>query len=384
MPSEEPLRRPETLAITAGRPVGDGGEPLNTPITPASTYRSANAPARRGTDLSEAREYSRSDGTDTSAAFEAAIGALEGGQAVSYSSGMAAISAILDCLPVEAKIVAPTDLYQGAAYLLERGQKRLGWQVMRLDTADTELWLKAIPGADLAWIESPSNPLLEIADVPALCQKALDADVATVVDNTFATPLLQQPLSLGATFSLHSATKFIGGHSDLLSGVIVTADDDVYETMSDRRTYGGATPGVLESFLALRGLRTLPVRLAKAQENANELAQRLEEHRSVRSVRYPGLPSHPGHDLASDTLAGPGAVLSFEIAGSAIGTDVRLSRLKIITPATSLGGVESTIERRAKLAGQEHLPESLCRLSVGCEHIDDLWEDLSQALDGGV
>ena len=376
--------RPETLAVKAGRPTG-GGQPLNVPIMTASAFTSARAlSGGRSPEPGTEREYCRDDGTDTWVALEEAVGALEGGSALAFSSGMAAISAILDAVPAGARIVAPDDLYPGAARVLAVGVERLGWQVKRLPTAATDEWLTHIHGADLIWLESPSNPLLEIADIPALCKAAVTSGAVSVVDNTFATPLLQQPLALGATFAVHSATKFIGGHSDLMAGILVTNDDRALEAVTERRLLGGALPGALEAFLALRGLRTLPVRLERAQQTAIELAERLQAHRSVTLVRYPGLPNHPGHELAVATLAGPGSILSFELTGSATGADVRLSRLRLITPATSVGGVETTIERRAKLIGQEHLPETLCRLSVGCEHVEDLWADLQQALDGSV
>ncbi|MCL4164240.1 UNVERIFIED_CONTAM: hypothetical protein GTU68_028580 [Idotea baltica] len=272
---------------------------------------------------------------------------------------MAAIHAILDLVPPNAVILAPTDLYQGVAMVLDRGVERLGWQVTRLSVADTAAWLEALPSADFVWLESPTNPLLEVADVPTICASAKAAGIPVAVDNTFATPLLQRPLEVGATFAVHSATKFIGGHSDLLSGIAVTNDAGYAEALRRRRTLGGATPGTLEAFLALRGLRTMAIRVERAQDSAMTLAQRLQEHRLVTKVRYPGLADDPGHELAAATMDGPGAILSFELVGSATATDVRLSRLRLITAATSLGGVESTVERRAKLSGQEHIPQTL-------------------------
>lgn len=366
--------RPETLAVSAGRP-GVLGQPLNHPIVVASNFLSGAGP-----------EYSRGDGTETVQAFEAAVGALEGGRALAFSSGMAAISAIFDNLPVGARIVVPDDSYQGVSAVVTDGESRLGWKVLRLPTSDTQRWLDVISSVDMAWLESPSNPLLEVCDVPAICEAAAQAGVVCAVDNTFATPINQRPLDHGATFSVHSATKFIGGHSDLLSGIVAIADgaDDAYEAMAHRRTFGGATPGALETFLALRGLRTLPLRLERSQANAQVLAKRLQGHRAVSSVRYPGLPDHPASDLVKRTLGGPGAMVSFETLGNAISADVRMTRLQLISPATSLGGVESTIERRAKLSGQEHLPPTLLRMSVGCEHLEDLWEDLDRALGGLV
>ncbi|MEZ5379766.1 MAG: PLP-dependent transferase [Acidimicrobiales bacterium] len=367
---------PDTVAVAAGRP-HLAGQPVNTPMVPVSNYDSGNGP-----------EYARGDGTDTWRALEDAVGALEGGKALAFSSGMAAISALFDSLGPGAKIVLPDDCYQGTATVVADGAARLGWRVIRLPTAETERWVQAAAGADFIWMETPSNPLLEIGDIATVCAAAEAAGALVAVDNTVATPLLQRPLDLGATFSVHSATKFIGGHSDLLAGIVVCADRqpgwDGFESLTRRRTYGGATPGTLESYLALRGLRTLSLRLERAQANAVELAERLDQHRLVTKVRYPGLLSHPGHDLARATLDGPGALLSFELVGSAVSTDVRLSKLQLIHRATSLGAVETCIERRAKLSGQDHLPPTLCRLSVGIEHVEDLWSDLVQAIDGLV
>ena len=365
---------PDTLAVAAGRP-HRAGAPINTPMIPVSNFDSGAGP-----------EYARGDGTDGWRALEDAVGSLEGGKAISFSSGMGAISALFDSLPPGAKIVLPDDCYQGTSTVVADGAARLGWRVIRLPTADTDRWVQAAAGADFIWMETPSNPLLEIGDIATVAVAAEKAGAAVAVDNTVATPLLQRPLELGATYSVHSATKFIGGHSDLLSGIVVCADRKPgwagFEALTRRRTYGGATPGTLESFLALRGLRTLSIRVERAQSNALTLAERLEQHRLVKRVRYPGLVSHPDHELARTTLDGPGAVLSFELAGSAMSTDVRLSKLNLIHRATSLGAVETCIERRNKLVGQEHVPPTLCRLSVGIEHVDDLWADLVQAIDG--
>ncbi len=382
----DPPLRPQTIAVAAGRSERPG-EPLNVPIHLASNFQTGSV-TRSGPQASgpegRLRSYSRSSGTETWSAFEEAIGAMEGGEAVSFSSGMGAISSIFAGLEPGSVVVLPEDCYHGVSQLVADGETRLGWQAIRVATSDTDAWLSSLASADLVWLESPSNPLLEIADIPTICAAAKEAGVVCAVDNTFATPLLQRPLDHGATFSVHSATKFISGHSDLLSGVVVSSDSAALTAIRERRTLGGATPGALESYLALRGLRTLPLRLERSQANAEELAIRLSEHRIVSGVRYPGLTDHPGHDLAAATLGGPGSILSFETIGSAVSADVRVSRLRVIQAATSLGGVESTIERRSKLGGQEHLPPTLLRLSVGIEHLEDLWADLNQALDGVV
>lgn len=382
-PSSDMSRlRPETLAISVGRPT-EAGSPLNVGLTPASNFISDTDPGQQ-----KGSPYARGAGTDSWRAFEAAIGALEGGQALSFASGMGAMSAVFGTIAPNARLLVPDDIYHGVGELIAEGEARLGWQVLRLPGRDTERWISALGSADFVWVESPSNPLLEIADVPAICAAAAKANVTCGVDNTFATPLLQRPLDHGATFVVHSSTKFIGGHSDLLSGVVMTAlgteGDEAMAKIQQRRLVNGATPGTLESFLALRGLRTLPLRLERSQSNAMELADRLAGHRTVTKVRYPGLEGHPGYELAQRIMAGPGAVLSFETVGNAISADIRLARLKLLHVATSLGGVETTIERRSKTSGQSHLPETLMRISVGCEHIEDIWEDLDRVLTGVI
>jgi cystathionine gamma-synthase len=292
---------------------------------------------------------------------------------------MAAVAAVLDLLPAGARIVAPADCYFGVGELLADGQQQGRWAVDRVDLTDTATVQAAVIGAHLLWLETPSNPLLDIAELPALCAAGRHAGAIVGVDNTFATPLLQQPLALGADVVVHSATKFIGGHSDLLSGITIARELALAERLRHRRGLSGATPGALEAFLALRGLRTLALRLDRGQANAAELARRLDQHPAVSRVRYPGLPGDPGHRTAAAQMTGFGAVLAFEVADAPT-ADRLCDAVHVIVHATSLGGVESTIERRSKLPGQEHVPPGLLRLSVGCEHIDDLWNDLNTAL----
>jgi cystathionine gamma-synthase len=248
-----------------------------------------------------------------------------------------------------------------------------------VDMTDGDALAVATRHADLVWLETPSNPLLEVVDIAAIVAAAHEAGASVVVDNTFATPLLQSPLALGADLVVHSATKFIGGHSDLLLGAVVARRDDDHARLGRRRQVAGATPGALECFLALRGARTLALRLRQAQDSAGELARRLQAHPAVARVRYPGLPDDPYHALAARQMAGFGAVLSFEVDDAAT-ADAVCDRVRVVSHATSLGGVESTIERRAKLPGQEHVPAGLLRLAVGCEHVEDLWADLAAAL----
>ena len=364
---------PETAIICAGRPGHASGGPLNIPIVLASNFHADSAQEDR-------RAYSRTDATPTWEALETAVGQVEGGHAVAFSSGMAAIAAVLDLVPAGGRIVAPADCYFGVGELLADARQHGRWAVDRVDLTDTGSVQAAVDGAALLWLETPSNPLLEVADLPALCAAGRRAGAIVGVDNTFATPLLQQPLAFGADVVVHSATKFIGGHSDLLSGITITRDQALAERLRHRRGLSGATPGALEAFLALRGLRTLALRLDRGQRNASELARRLDEHPAVSRVRYPGLPADPGHRTAAAQMTGFGAVLAFEVANAPT-ADRLCNAVHVIVCATSLGGVETTIERRSKLPGQGHLPPGLLRLSVGCEHIDDLWNDLNSALE---
>jgi cystathionine gamma-synthase len=372
--STDPARRRQTALITGGRPPDHPGQPLNVPPVLASNFRAGNP------DQTTGREYSRDDATPQWEAFETVLGQLEGGDAVAFGSGMGAIAAVFDLLPAGARVVAPTDCYAGVHAMLADGQQQGRWKVDLVDISDTAAAAETITrGADLVWIESPTNPLLDIADLVALCAAAGEAGALCAVDNTFATPLLQQPLAVGAQVAVHSATKFLGGHSDLLLGVAVAGSPELAGRLRRRRELAGAVPGALEAFLALRGLRTLSVRLDQGQHSAADLAARLADHPAVTRVRYPGLTDHPGHARAAAQMAGFGAVLSFEVPAAAA-ADTVCDSVRIITSTTSLGGVESTIERRAKQSGQEHLPPGLLRLSVGCEHIEDLWDDLSNAL----
>jgi cystathionine gamma-synthase len=318
-------------------------------------------------------DYSRNEGTPTWAALETAVGQLEGGAATAYASGMGAVAAIVDLLPAGSRVIVPRDSYTAVRHLVAARGNTVDLQ----DITDTEATLAAVEGAAMLWLESPSNPLMEVADLPVLCA---GADTLVAVDNTFATPLLQQPLALGADIVMHSGSKYLGGHADLLIGLTVTADPALAELLRQHRVLAGATPGGMEAFLATRGLRTLALRVRQAQSSAGELAARLDQHIRVTRVRYPGLPDDPGHNRAAAQMSGFGAMLSFEVAGGAAEADAVCAALKVVNAATSLGGVESTVERRGRLVGQEHVPPSLLRLSVGCEHVEDLWADLDAAL----
>ena len=359
----------ETWAVMAGRAVPMAGTPLNVPPVLASNF-----------ELGSGRAYSRDDATPTWEAFEELLGGLEGGEAVAFASGMGAAAAIFDLLAVGATVALGDDCYQGVAGLAAAGSSRGRWDVVRVGVEDSARWLELAADADLLWLESPSNPLLAVADLPTVCAARREGDALTVVDSTFATPLVQRPLELGADLVMHSATKYLGGHSDLLLGAVVAGSDKRARQLRERRELAGATPGALEAYLAVRGMRTLALRLQRASATAADLAERLARHAAVALVRYPGRPDHPTHATARSFMAGFGAVVSFDVQGGADHADAVCRSVRIIRHATSLGGVESTIERRAAVPGQTHLPPGLLRLSVGCEHPDDLWRDLQQAL----
>lgn len=340
----------DTIAVSAGRPKGVG-EPLNHPIVLASNLRG------------EAGEYARTHGTATWMGLEEAIGALEGGRALAFSSGMAAAAGALFALTPKV-LVLPTDSYLGVRALVDDHVAQGHVEIRAVNIADTAAVIAALDGADVVWIETPTNPTLEVADVAAICAAAASREVRVVVDSTFATPICAQPLADGATIVIHSGTKFIGGHSDLLIGLAIASDDAVYDRLHHTRLVNGSTPGALEAFLALRGLRTLALRMERAQANAVELVARLRTHAAVSKVRYPGF----------------GAMVAFELVGGASAADAACRAVQLVVPATSLGGVETTMERRQKYAGDAHVPPGLIRLSVGIEHVEDIWADLSAAL----
>ena len=352
-PDARPLR-PATVAVTSGRPAHEPDSPLNAPITMASTYVA-------GGDV----EYGRY-GNPTWTAFEEALGALEGGRCLAFGSGLAAVSTILDLAGQGTKVVAPRHAYNGSIMQLADLEARGRLTAVLVDIEDTAAVIEACDGAALVWLESPTNPALEVADLPPIIEAAHAAGAYVVVDNTFATPLLQQPLGLGADIVVHSATKFIAGHSDVLLGAIATTDDELYDVLKKRRDLVGAVPGTFETWLALRGLRTLHVRLDRAQHNAQELVRRLQNHPAVGEVRYPGF----------------GAIVSVVLAHGALAADLLTRKTSLWVHATSLGGVESTFERRRRWRTEAAtIPDGLVRMSVGIEDVDDLWDDLALALD---
>ncbi|GAA1557616.1 aminotransferase class I/II-fold pyridoxal phosphate-dependent enzyme [Kribbella hippodromi] len=360
---------PSTVVVHAGRPERVPNAPVGGSPVFSSTYVA-------GGD----RGYGRF-GNDAWTALEDTLGQLEGGRALTFASGMAAAAAVIDLVPVGGRVIAPQHAYSGVLALLDQQAETGRLTVDRVDIANTESVTQTLAGAHLLWIESPTNPAMEVADIPALAAAGHAAGATVVVDNTFATPLLQQPLKLGADIVMHSATKFIAGHSDVILGAVITADDTLWSAIELRRRSLGAIPGSMDAWLALRGLRTLALRLDRAQSNAAYLAERLLQHPRISRVRYPGLPDDPGHARAAAQMSGFGAILSIELGGDAAGAQQVCERTKLWVHATSLGGVESLLERRRRWAIEvPTIPEDLIRLSVGIEHPADLWADLEQAL----
>ena len=344
---------PETSAISAGRPEAAPDASLNPPIVFSSTYH-AGGPVGYG-------RY----GNESWSALETAISELEGGQTLSFSSGMAAISAVFSILPIGAPVVASNQGYSGTMGLLNQHHASGRLEVRFVDITNTQEVIAAMKGAALLWLESPTNPCLDLADLVALIAAAKKLTIGVGVDNTFATPLVQQPLSLGADIVMHSVTKFLAGHSDVVLGSLSTNDSALFKRLDEARRFNGSIPGPFEAWLALRGIRTFPVRFRAAESNAKQLVTRLQEHAKITKVRYPGF----------------GAVISFEVDGTAEQAEKVCESSRLITHATSLGGVESLWERRRRWALESpSVPEQLIRLSVGCEHVDDIWQDIKQAL----
>jgi cystathionine gamma-synthase len=353
-PTLDPAWRPSTVAVAAGRPGHRADEPLNVPIVMASTYVAGGT-----------LEYGRY-GNPTWEAFETVLGALEGGRCLSFASGLAAVATVLDVVGTGAKVVAPRHSYNGTVLQLADLESRGRLRTELVDVTDTAAMVAACEDAALVWLESPTNPALELADIETIREAAHAAGAYVVVDNTFATPLLQKPLELGADLVVHSATKYLSGHSDVLMGAVVTRDDELYAVLKGRRDLVGAVPGTLEAWLALRGLRTLHLRVERAQANAQELVRRLDGHPAVGEVRYPGF----------------GGIVSIVLAQGALAADLLTHKTKLWVHATSLGGVESTFERRRRWKSEPAtIPDALVRLSVGIEDVEDLWTDLVGALD---
>jgi cystathionine gamma-synthase len=371
----------ETRAIHAGQDPEPAYGAVSVPIYQTSTYAQESVGKHKGYD------YART-GNPTRTALETVIAALEEGfGGLCFASGMAAESTFFFLLQPGDHVIVADDVYGGTYRLVNRVlREAMGIEFDTVDLTDLEAPKKALrEETRLVWVETPTNPLLKIIDIAAVADLAHEGGAWCVVDNTFASPYLQQPLKLGADAVIHSATKYLGGHSDVVGGAIVTAQAEMHERLAFLQNAAGGVPGPLDCFLVLRGLKTLALRMDAHCRNAERVAQFLLTHPRVRRVYYPGLPDHPGHDVAKRQMRGFGGMVSFETETEQEALDV-CGRTKVFFLAESLGGVESLIEHpgrmtHASVAGSPlEVPATLVRLSVGIEHPDDLLEDLSQAL----
>lgn len=370
----------ETLAVHAGGHLDETTGAVAPPLHLSTTFgRDALGNPVAG------HSYIR-DSNPNQSSLETALAALEGGAAaLAFSSGMGAASALLQALPAGAHVVLPEDLYYGVRAAARDYLSKWGMTWDAVPMHDLAALREALrPETRLVWLESPSNPLIGITDLAAATAIAHEKGARVVVDNTFATPVLQRPLDLGADVALHSTTKYMGGHSDVIGGALVFREAGLFhEEALHARHILGAVASPFASWLVLRGLRTLPVRVERQARTAHALATWLETHPRVEAVHYPGLPSHPGHEVAARQMSAFGAMLSFRVKGSREETLAVSARVALFTRATSLGGVESLLEHRATSEGPgSTTPENLLRVSVGLEHEDDLRADLDQALAG--
>ncbi|MEW1823545.1 aminotransferase class I/II-fold pyridoxal phosphate-dependent enzyme [Arthrobacter sp. NPDC080031] len=377
---------PDTVVVAAGRPERSHDQPVNPPIVLSSTYFGTGA-------LSDGdRGYGRY-ANPTWDPFEEALAQLEGAElpGLLYASGLAAVSSALSLVPAGGVLVMPTHSYAGSLVMATELAAKGILELRTVDIADTDAVKAQLAPADgkpasMLWIESPTNPMLGIADIRALATAAHEAGAIVVTDNTFSTPLVQQPLTLGSDVVLHSVTKYLAGHSDVVLGALVTSNDELRAELLHHRIIHGGIAGPFEAWLALRGLRTLALRIERSQASAATLAERLSTHPRVESIRFPGLADDPGHERAKSQMKGFGSILCIQLAGDgtrsgADAADELVRALRLWIPATSLGGVESLIERRRRHSAEPlSVPDNLVRMSVGIENVEDLWADLEQAL----
>jgi cystathionine gamma-synthase len=370
--------RIETLAVHAGHAVDPTTGAVTMPIHLSSTFeREPDGSFRAG------HVYARTS-NPTRQALESSLAQLEGGAAaIAYGSGSAATLAVFQALAPGDHVLVPDDVYYGTLRQLREIFGVWGLEADQVDMTDLVAVRRAIrPSTRVVWVETPSNPLVRIVDVVRLVELAHAAGARCVVDNTWATPVLQNPLALGADVVMHSTTKYLGGHSDLLGGALIArADDDFVARLRLMQQLGGAIPSPFDCWLLLRGIRTLPWRMRAHCANALAVATFLASHEKIEAVHYPGLPTHAGHEIAARQMRDFGGMLSIQVGSGADEAMAFTARLKLFTRATSLGGPESLIEHRASVEGAAtKAPANLLRISIGLEHPDDLIEDLRQAL----
>jgi cystathionine gamma-synthase len=370
---------PATLAVHAGaEPDAETGA-VAPPIHLATTFRHGPAGERQS-----GYEYQR-EGNPTQDRLETALATLEGGAgALVFASGMAAISGLLEALAPGSRILIPDDCYSGLRYLAAEFLPERDVHAVAVDMADLPAVEAACAAAPIAliWMETPSNPLLKVCDISALARIARAQGALLACDNTFATPVLQRPLALGADVVMHSTTKYFGGHSDVLGGALVFARrDEVFDRVAHRRHITGAVLSPFSAWLTLRGCRSLPARMALHCANARKLAEFLSAHPAIERVNHPGLATHAGHAIAARQMSDYGAMMSIQLRGGREAALSAAGKLRLFTNATSLGGCESLVEHRASVEGANPVsPQNLLRISVGLEHIDDLIADFQQAL----
>ncbi len=370
--------RLETLAVHAGHGVDPATGAVTEPIHLSTTFeRDADGAYPRG------YLYSRNHNPNRNG-LEAALAALEGGAgAAAFGSGLAAVTAIFQGLSPGDHVVAPADIYHGTANVLKQLFAKWGVTASFVDMTDLDTVRAALtPATKIVWIETPSNPLLQCVDMAALVEMAHAHGARAIADNTFASPVLQQPLALGCNMVMHATTKYLGGRSDVLGGVVITkANDEHFANVRTAQLFGGGVAAPFDSWLVMRSLPTLPIRMKTHCDNAQQVAEFLHAHPKVSAVHYPGLEGNRFHAIAKKQMSGFGGMLSFEVAGGKDAAMAVAAKVEIFTRATSLGGVESLIEHRASIEGPtSKTPLGLLRVSVGLEHPDDLVDDLKQAL----
>ncbi len=375
----------DTLAVHAGQPPDPVSGAVMMPIVLASTF-AQSAPGEH-----QGFEYSRS-GNPTRNALEACVAALEGGRhGFAFSSGLGASTTLLCTLAPGDHVLAGDDLYGGTFRLMDKVLRPMGLEPSFVDLSDPTKLREALrPNTKMIWLETPTNPMLKIFDVAAICEVARERSIPVVVDNTFATPVLQSPLALGASVVLHSTTKYLNGHSDVVGGAVVTSDEAIAERLRFLQNAMGAIPSPFDCYLVLRGLKTLGLRVRQASSSAHAIAEKLAAHPKVERVYYPGLASHPGHAIAAKQMRAFGGMISFVVRGGLESSRRFLSGLEIFACAESLGGVESLAEHPAIMTHASipveqrralGIDDGLVRLSCGVEAQDDLWGDLERALE---
>ncbi|GAB3059663.1 trans-sulfuration enzyme family protein [Virgibacillus ainsalahensis] len=372
----------ETKAIHSGRQVDKSTSSVTMPIHLSTTFE-------RGQDGSYPNEfvYSRENNPNRRALEDCLTSLEDGHDSVAFASGMAAITSLIETLPADKprRVIMPNDMYYGIRSLLTDTDIGSNFDIEVVDMTDLNNVEKTIKRAPtgLVWMETPSNPLLKVTDIEAVAQIAKEAGAYTVVDNTWATPVLQRPLSLGVDFSLHAVTKYIGGHSDLMIGAaIAKSDSPMLANLRAWQHSKGAVPSPFECWLALRGVQSLAQRMATHCSNTSAIAYFLEHHPNIEAVHYPGLAEHPGHHIATRQMSSFGGMLSFQVKGGQDEAMAVAAKVQLFTRATSLGGTHSLIEHRASVEGSSTTaPSNLLRVSIGLEHVDDLKEDLLQALE---